>query len=323
LARLSEVPEIARPSKAPIYAALVGNFLIAVTKFVAAAMTGSSAMMSEGVHSLVDTSNEVLLLYGLRRSAKPPDAGHPLGHGRELYFWSFVVALLVFALGAGVSFYEGIVHILDPKPVENPDINYVVLAMSLVFEGISWWVALKHFRKAKGDNNYFDAIRVSKDPATFTVLMEDTAALIGILIAMVGIFAADHLDMPELDGVSSIGIGVLLAVTAAFLARESKGLLIGERASPALERAILAMANDDPAILRANGVVTVHLAPEQVVAALSAEFNDNARADDIEACVERLERRLTEERREITVLFVKPQTAKRWKRDGSVASTLP
>jgi cation diffusion facilitator family transporter len=304
---------IGRPSRRTIYAALFGNLVIAVTKFIAAAFTGSSAMLSEGVHSLVDTCNEVLLLYGLDRSSKPPDANHPLGHGRELYFWSFVVALLVFALGAGVSFYEGVAHVLAPVPMENIGVNYAVLVLSALFEGYSWRVALKHFRSSKGKNGYLDAIRESKDPATFTVLLEDSAALAGIVIAGVGITSAHYFAIPELDGVGSLCIGLLLAVTAIFLARESKGLLIGERAAPAIEAAILEMARTDPAILRVNGVMTVHLAPDQVVAALSAEFRDNAKADDIEACVERLERRLAAERQEITVLFVKPQTAKQWK----------
>src|SRR4051812_39481640 len=172
-----------RSSKRTIYAALVGNLLIAVTKFIAASITGSSAMLSEGVHSLVDTSNEVLLLHGLRRSLKPPDAEHPLGHGRELYFWSFIVALLVFALGAGVSLYEGVTHVLAPLPIERPLVNYAVLALSLVFEGASWWIAFKQFRAEMGDRSYFEALRESKDPVTFTVLLEDSAALIGIAMA--------------------------------------------------------------------------------------------------------------------------------------------
>jgi cation diffusion facilitator family transporter len=304
---------IACPSKRTIYAALFGNLLIAVTKFIAASFTGSSAMLSEGVHSLVDTSNEVLLLYGLNRAAKPPDANHPLGHGRELYFWSFIVALLVFALGAGVSFYEGVAHVLAPVPMESIGVNYIVLALSALFEGYSWRVALKHFRSSKGKNGYLDAIRESKDPVTFTILLEDSAALTGIAIAAVGIASAQYFGMPELDGIGSLCIGLLLTVTAIFLARESKGLLIGERAAPAIEASILEMAQTDPAIQRANGVMTVHLAPDQVVAALSAEFRDNAKADDIEACVERLERRLAAERQEVTVLFVKPQTASQWR----------
>jgi cation diffusion facilitator family transporter len=318
----------ARPdksSKRTIYAALIGNLLIAVTKFIAATITGSSAMLSEGVHSLVDTSNEILLLYGLRRSAKGPDAEHPLGYGRELYFWSFIVALLVFALGAGVSLYEGVIHIMAPEPVRNPAVNYVVLALSFCFEGASWWVAVSQFRSEQlGKRGYLDAVRESKDPVAFTVMLEDSAALIGIVLAAAGIFAADFFAMPELDGAGSIGIGLLLAVTAIFLARESKGLLIGERADPELEADILDCAGRDPAILKANGVITVHLAPDQIVASLSAEFCDNVSADDIEACVERLERQLAERRQQVTVLFVKPQSARRWLRgQNGEAESLP
>ncbi|WP_245273635.1 cation diffusion facilitator family transporter [Mesorhizobium sp. WSM3224] len=314
---------IAHPSRKTIYAALVGNLLIAISKFIAAAFTNSSAMTSEGVHSLIDTSNEVLLLHGLNRSSKPPDDSHPLGHGRELYFWSFVVALLVFALGAGVSFYEGVIHIRAPVSIENAGVNFVILALSAVFEGYSWQIAFKHFRSFKGEGNFLEAIRRSKDPTVFTVLLEDSAALTGIGIAFVSIVLAQYFDMPSLDGVGSICIGVLLAVTAGFLARECKGLLIGERAAPAIEAAILAMAREDPAIQRANGVITVHLAPDQVVAALSAQFHDEANADDIEECVERLETRLAAERQEVTTLFVKPQTSRRWSGNGPSVPTAP
>ncbi|MBZ6078114.1 cation diffusion facilitator family transporter [Microvirga puerhi] len=296
-------------SKKVIYAALLGNLLIAVTKFVAAAWTGSSAMLSEGVHSLVDTGNELLLLYGIYRSNKPPDRAHPLGHGRELYFWTFIVALLIFALGAGVSFYEGITHIRRPEPMESPLVAYLVLGFSLLFEGGSWWIALKEFRKAKGPLGYFRAVRESKDPTTFTVLFEDTAALAGLLIAFVGITAAQHFDMPELDGMASLGIGAVLTTTALVLARETKGLLIGEAANHKLEASILAIAQADPAIERANGVLTVHLAPDQVVAALSAEFSDALRTPDIEACVRRIETKIKQTHPEITTLFIKPQTA--------------
>ncbi|AWM86330.1 cation diffusion facilitator family transporter [Microvirga sp. 17 mud 1-3] len=296
-------------SKKVIYAALIGNFLIAVTKFVAAAWTGSSAMLSEGVHSLVDTGNELLLLYGLHRSKKPPDKAHPLGHGRELYFWTFIVALLIFSLGAGVSIYEGIVHLRHPEPMENPLVAYVVLGLSLLFEGGSWWIALKEFRKAKGRLGYFRAVRESKDPTTFTVLFEDTAALAGLLIALAGVAAAQYFEMPELDGMASLGIGVVLAVTALVLARETKGLLIGEAANKRLEGSVLAIAQADPAVERANGVVTVHLAPNQVVAALSAEFSDELRTPDIEACVTRVETKIRQAHPEITTLFIKPQSA--------------
>ncbi|MGO4571275.1 cation diffusion facilitator family transporter [Microvirga sp. 2TAF3] len=301
-------------SRKVIYAALIGNLLIAITKFAAAAWTGSSAMLSEGVHSLVDTGNELLLLYGMYRAAKPPDRAHPLGHGRELYFWTFIVALLIFSLGAGVSFYEGIIHIRNPAPMESPAIAYAVLGLSFLFEGASWWVALKEFRKAKGPLGYFRAVRESKDPTTFTVLFEDSAALAGLAIALVGIAAAHFFDRPELDGIASLGIGAVLTVTALFLARETKGLLIGEAAHARLEKSILAIAQADPAVERANGVLTVHLAPNQVVAALSAEFSDDLRTPDIEACVTRIEAKVREAHPEITTLFIKPQSAGTYRR---------
>ncbi|MFC7399014.1 cation diffusion facilitator family transporter [Chelatococcus sp. GCM10030263] len=295
-----------------VYAALIGNFLIAITKFVAAALTGSSAMLSEGVHSLVDTGNELLLLYGLKRAARPPDRSHPLGHGRELYFWSFIVALLVFALGAGVSFYEGVSHILDPHPVEAVGTTYVVLALSFVFEGITWRIALKQFRAEKGRLGYVAAMRRSKDPTTFTVLFEDSAALLGLVIAFAGIFAADRLGRPELDGVASLGIGAVLAATAIFLARESKGLLIGEPALPKVQEAILETVRRDAAVQHANGVLTVHLGPDQVVAAVSAEFEDELTAPEIEACIERLEDAVKREHPQVVTLFVKPQSTGTW-----------
>ena len=296
-------------SKKVIYAALLGNLLIAVTKFGAAAWTGSSAMLSECVHSLVDTGNELLLLYGLRRSAKPPDPSHPLGHGRELYFWTFIVALLVFSLGAGVSFYQGLVHIRTPEPIEHATVNYVVLGLSLLFEGGSWWVALKAFRAEKGSLGYLEAVRHSKDPTTFTVLFEDSAALLGLIIALCGIAGAQAFHMPALDGAASLGIGLVLGVTALFLARESKGLLIGEAANSALQAALLQLAARDPAVERANGVVTVHLGPTQIVAALSLEFADDLRTPEIEACVARIEARIRGAHPQITTLFIKPQTS--------------
>jgi cation diffusion facilitator family transporter len=301
-------------SKTVIYAALAGNLAIALTKFAAAAFTGSSAMLSEGVHSLVDTGNGGLLLYGMHRAARPADRTHPLGHGRELYFWSFIVALLVFALGAGVSFYEGVVHIMAPEPVANVMVNYVVLGLSFVFEGSSWYVALKEFRREKGRLGWFEAVRLSKDPSVYTVLFEDSAALLGLVVAFTGILAAELLAMPALDGAASIGIALILGSTAIFLARESKGLLLGEPASPEVQQKVLAIAEQDPAVQRANGILSVHIGPEEIVAGLSIEFEDDLRAPEIEACVERLEARLKEEMPEISRLFVKPQAARTWER---------
>ncbi|WP_027060712.1 cation diffusion facilitator family transporter [Mesorhizobium loti] len=299
-------------SKTVIYAALAGNLAIAVTKFAAAFFTGSSAMLSEGVHSLVDTGNGGLLLYGMHRAARPADRTHPLGHGRELYFWSFIVALLVFALGAGVSLYEGIVHIMAPEPVANVKVNYVVLGLSFLFEGSSWLVALKEFRREKGKQGWLQAVQSSKDPSVYTVLFEDSAALLGLIVAFAGILAAELLEMPELDGAASIGIALILGATAIFLARESKGLLIGEPASPEVQKKVLAIAQQDPAVQRANGVLTVHMGPQEIVAGLSIEFEDHLTAPEIEACVERLEALLKKEMPEITRLFVKPQTTGTW-----------
>jgi len=300
-------------SRFVIFAAIAGNLLIAVTKFVAAAFTGSSAMLSEGVHSLVDTGNGLLLLYGLRRAAQPPDRLHPFGHGRELYFWSFIVALLVFALGAGVAFYEGVIHMLDPEPIENPLVNYVVLGLCMVFEGGSWLVALKEFRRSKGSLGYIQAVRRSKDPSVYTVLFEDSAALLGLVIALIGISAAQYFEQPWMDGAASVGISLILAATAVFLARESKGLLMGEPALPDMQAKILEVAQADPAVEKANGVLTVHIGPEQIVAGLSLDFVDHISAADIETCVERLENKLKAEVPEVSAVFIKPQTSERWR----------
>jgi len=295
-----------------VYTALAGNLMIAIAKFVAAAISGSSAMISEGVHSLVDTVNEVLLLYGLHRAGMPPDRTHPFGHGRELYFWSFIVALLVLSMGAGVSFYEGVMHIRHPEVIERPLINYLVLAVSFVFEGTSWSIALREFRKRKGKLGYFEAFRLSKDPTTFTVLLEDSAALLGLLVALAGLVGAQTLGQPALDGVASIGIACVLATSALLLARETKGLLIGETAHPAVSESILAIAGSDDGVRCANGVLTVQMGPSQVVAALSAEFEDALTTPQIEACIDRIEREAKRAHPEIISLFVKPQTADVW-----------
>jgi cation diffusion facilitator family transporter len=307
-------------SKIVVYAALAGNFAIAITKFVAAMLTGSSAMLSEGVHSLVDTGNQALLLYGLKRSQLPPDRTHPFGYGRELYFWSFIVAVLLFSLGAGVSFYEGFTHILHPEPATDLLTAYVVLGVAAVFEGTSWFVALREFRRTKGNRDYLDAIHESKDPSVFTVLFEDSAALLGILVAFLGISGASFLSMPVLDGVASVGISVILAVAAILLARESKGLLMGEPAAPEMERLILQIARSDAAVEHANGVVTVHLGPRQVFVALSIDFRDDLTGHEVELCVERLERAITDKLPEVVSVFVKPQKQRKWAVSGVNAS---
>jgi cation diffusion facilitator family transporter len=294
-------------SKKVIYAALAGNFLIAVTKFGAALWTGSSAMLSESVHSLVDTGNQGLLLYGHHRASRPPDERHPLGFGRELYFWSFIVALLVFALGAGVSLYEGIQQIRERHPITDPAVNYAVIAFSVVFEGASWWIALREFRKTKGDLGYYEAFRRSKNAPLFLVLFEDSAALIGLAIACVGNFSSHYFGRPELDGVASLGISLVLGVTAMMLARESKELLIGEPAGPRITNSVMKIAREQDGVEHVNGMMTVHLSPDEIVLALSVEFADPLNTPGIEQRVAALEQKLRSANPEIITVFIKPQ----------------
>jgi cation diffusion facilitator family transporter len=299
----------ASSSKFVVYAALIGNLLVALTKFAAAGWTGSSAMLSEAIHSLVDCVNQLLLLYGMHRAAQPADDLHPLGYGREIYFWSFIVALLMFTIGAGVTLLEGISHVRNPRAIVDPQVNYIVLALSALFEGATLVIAMRGFKKSKGDAGFFEAVRRSKDPPSFIVLFEDSAALIGLTIAFAGTFLSERLSMPVLDGVASIGISALLAVTALALARESKELLIGESASPQVRDSIVAIACAHPNIERANVLLTVHLSPHEIVAALSVEFIDKLNTTQIEETVLALERAIHAKHPDITAVFIKPQTA--------------
>jgi cation diffusion facilitator family transporter len=282
--------------------------MVASSKFVAAALTGSAAMLSEAVHSSVDAVNEVLLLYGIARSARPADRVHPLGYGRELYFWSFVVALLIFALGAGVSVYEGIGRIMNPQPIERPGVIYAVLAVSLAFEGTSWWISMRAFGATKRNLGWWEAFRRSKDPPAFIVVFEDSAALVGILAAAAGTTAAILTGDGRWDGVASLVIAGILAGVAALLAQESKELLIGERADPALSDAILRTASGIAGVCSANSIVTVQIAPHSVIATLSLDFFDTLRAPDIERAVVELESRIRSTYPEVSALFVKPQS---------------
>ena len=259
-------------SKKVIFAALAGNLAIAVTKFAAAAITGSSAMLSEGVHSVVDTGNQGLLLYGMRRARLPADERFPFGHGKEIYFWSFVVALLVFAAGAGVSFYEGVMHLRHPVEVTQPYVNYIVLAIAAVFEAGSWLVAFREFRTTKGPRGWFEAVRRGKDPTHFVVLFEDTAALAGIAVAFLGVLAGDLTGDPRYDGAASMAIGLILAFTAFLLARETKGLLIGESANREVVAKIRSLAARYPEVPRVHEILTMHMGPDFILANLAIEL---------------------------------------------------
>ena len=265
-------------------------------------------MLSEAIHSVVDTGNQLLLLLGLRRARRPADTAHPFGYGMEVYFWTFVVAILIFALGGGISFYEGLAKLGEPHPISDPYINYIVLGVAIVFESGSWWVAFREFRASKGGLGYYEAVRGSKDPTIFTVLFEDTAAMLGLIAALVGIALADALDAPALDAVASMVIGVILAATALALAYETKGLLIGEGASPALVNGIRGIVEAEPGILRTNEVLTMHLGPEDVLLNLSIDFDDALDSAEVEAAVSRLERRIKEDFPEVGRVFVEAQS---------------
>jgi len=295
-------------SSTTVWAAVIGNLLVAITKIAAAALSGSSAMVSEAVHSVVDTGNEVLLLYGMRRSRRRPDAEHPFGYGRELYFWSFIVALLLFGLGGIASVIEGVDHIRHPQPIEHPGLIYIVLTLSFVFEGTSWLIARRGFRPSVGHDGYLAAIRASKDPPQFVVLLEDTAALIGIGIVFAGTWASIRWHEPRIDGIASLAIGVLLGAISALLARESKALLIGERADPKLHHDVFAIARATAGVVSPNGLVSAQLAPDQVVVALSVQFEDRLTTPEIERIVVDMEEKIRRTQPRVFVLYVKPQS---------------
>lgn len=290
-----------------LYAALAANLGIAVAKFVAAALTGSSAMLTEGFHSVVDSANQLLLLHGQRCSQRPPDDLHPFGYGRELYFWAFVVALMIFATGAGFSLYEGVLHMLAPEPMENPAINYAVLGVAFLMEGGSWLVALRGFAAEKGEAGWWAAVVRSKDPRTFIVLFEDSAAMAGLAFAGIGIFLAQATGDPRWDGAASVAIGLLLAGVAWLLARESKALLIGERADPALIAAVREAVEDRAEVTGVNEVLTIHLAPESIFVALSVDFVDSVAVGEIERLVSEMESELRARWPSIRSVYVKPE----------------
>ncbi len=299
---------MAHESKSTIYAALAGNLAIALTKFGAAFWTGSAAMLSEAIHSTVDTGNQLLMLYGLRRSARPATAAHPFGFGLELYFWTFVVAILIFGLGAGVSVLEGIDKIRAPHPVSDTLVNYVVLGVSFVFEGASWLVAFRAFRAQSKTVGLLEAVQRSKDPTVFTVLLEDSAALAGLLIAGVGLACAEVFHLPILDGVASVLIGLVLAGVAWFLAAECKGLMLGEAADPVVREGLRGIASGSPGVRDVNEVLTMHFGPRDVLAAISLDFDDGLPAEAVERTVSDVERRIKTTFPQVRRIFVEVQS---------------
>jgi len=302
---------MASSRKLVIYAALTGNALIALTKFIAASITSSSAMFSEGIHSLVDTGNQVLLLYGLKQAKKPADERFPFGHGKEIYFWSFVVAIMIFAVGAGISIYEGVHSIIDPSPIKNVIVNYVVLGFAIVFEGAAWYFALREFTKAKGKWGYLEAVRRGKDPSIFVVLFEDSAAMLGLLVALIANYLADTTGLYILDGIASIIIGFILAGTAAWLAYETKGLLIGESANIHVINGIRKIGQSIAQINHINEVLTMHMGPDFILVNISVDFVDPITGDEIESVITGFDRAIKSEFPNVKRVFVEAEPNKK------------
>jgi cation diffusion facilitator family transporter len=293
----------AAKSKIAIYAAIAGNLAIAVTKFVAAAFTGSSAMLSEAIHSVVDTGNGLLILLGVRKSRKPPDADHPFGHGHELYFWTLIVGVLIFAVGGGMSTYEGIMHILHPARTENLGWSYTVLAIAGVFEATTWLFGWKAFSAERGRRGVLEAIHESKDPTSFTVLLEDSAALLGLLVAFLGIFLGSQLGLPYLDGVASVVIGLLLCGVAVLMVYESKGLLIGEGLDHQSLRSIHRLVEADEAVERVKHLHTMYLGPHEVLLTIELRFHNHITALEIRRAVRRLRETIKSQHPDVSRIF--------------------
>lgn len=298
-----------KPSRRVVVAALLGNGAIAATKAVAAFVTGSSAMWSEAIHSVVDTGNQLLLLYGLRRAARPPTPRHPFGHGLELYFWAFMVAILIFGLGAGVSLFQGVEKIRDPHPIQHAWASYAVLLSAAVFEGSVWLLALRTFRRQTRRMTLLQAVRASKDPTIFTVLFEDTAALLGILVALAGITASVVLDDPVYDGVASVVIGLILAATALLLANECRSLLVGEAVSPEVTADVRRLVLAQSEVSGINELLTMHFAPREVLLNVSVSFVPSLPAAAIQDAVSRMEGLIKEAHPEIRRVFIEAQRA--------------
>jgi cation diffusion facilitator family transporter len=307
-------------SKKVIYAALIGNTLVAVTKFVAAWITGSSAMLSEGIHSVVDTGNQLLLLLGLHKAKKPADERFPFGYGKEVYFWCFVVAILIFAVGAGVSIYEGIIHLMHPAPIENPYVNYVVLLLAMLFEGAALYFALTEFSRAKGKWSYLEAVRKGKDPTSFVVLFEDSAAMLGLLVAFLGVLLTQMTGNLLFDGLASILIGLILGGTAVWLAYETKGLLIGESANLRVVSEIRDIVGALPQVEHVNEVLTMHMGPRLILANLSVDFRDDLSAVEIEATIGNLDWQIKKACPDVQRVFIEAEARKIVKREGDTGT---
>lgn len=300
---------MAKQSKLPIFGALAANLAIAVLKFIAAAFTGSSAMLSEGIHSSVDSGNELLLLLGISRSQKPADETHPFGYGKEIYFWTLIVAILIFALGGGMSVYEGISHLQHPEPLRDPLWNYLILGGAMIFEGISFMIAMHHFNRSRGKYGFFKELRQSKDPSLFVVIYEDAAALLGLLLAFGGVFFSHYFQNPLIDSFSSILIGVLLAVVAVIMVIESRHLLVGESARTNIVENVHALVNTHPHVNSLRKPLTMQMAPDEIFLALDVYFREDLAGPQIGKTINELEAAIRKNHPEIKRIYVESKAA--------------
>lgn len=305
-------------SKTIVIIAMLANFTIAVCKFVAYLWTSSSAMLSEAIHSLVDTSNQAVLLYGIKRSKRPPDAQHPFGYSKELYFWSFIVAILLFSLGAGVALYEGVEKLLNPHPIENAYISYIVLCAALIIEGYATYKALKEFNTRRGTVAFVPALRASKDPSLFAIVLEDVAAIAGLVCALIGTIIADQFAIAEADGIASIIIGLVLASVAVFMSREIRALIVGEAASPVVQHGLRELVMMETGagkpIKEINEISTMHLGPDDILVAASVDFHDGQTTEIVEQITARLEQRVREQFPQVRRLFLEVINSNDYKR---------
>lgn len=296
---------MAAESKTAVFAAILGNFAIAVMKFTAAAFTGSSAMLSEGIHSLVDTGNGGLLLLGISRSKQPADEMHPFGYGKELYFWALIVAVMIFGVGGGISIYEGVMHLIHPSELHDPTWNYVVLGLAMIFEGIVFYVAFKEFQTLRREGEgFWQAIKVSKDPTTFTVLFEDSAAMLGLIVAFIGVFLSHYFNNPYIDGAASVVIGIILCTVAGFLVYESKGLLVGEGADRQTLESIKELLSAEPGVKKVIKPLTMHFGPRTILLTVDIEFDKKLSALEVEQAVDRLENSINEKYPDIKHIYI-------------------
>jgi len=297
-------------SNKSIYSALLANLAIAITKFIAGGLSSSAAMISEGIHSLVDTVNQLLLLFGLRQSRKPADAIRPFGYGKELYFWSFIVSILIFGLGGGLSIYQGIVHILHPDELRDPTWNYIVLLLSLIFEGSSLFIAYKEFNLTRDGDSFWSAIVNSKNPANFLVLFEDGGAVLGLLIVGLCLFIGHRFNLPFLDGLASLLVGLLLVVISMILARESRSLLMGEGIAPETQEKIIRLAERDEAVIKARHILSTYQSPDEVVLMLIIAFKDDLDTEEINTSIIRIRRAIKKAFPLVSFIIIQPEAIK-------------